>query len=241
MVAPVTIQGGITIEGGITIGNVPLPPPPSLELNLDAAGYTSGPWVDTVASNSFTLYNGVTYSGDGGGSLVFDPALSQYAQGSSLGMSLTTWSIVTWLYHDATNMGGGGSPCVVTEVYAGNPINFTMGNTQDAFPNLQTGTFNGAWASTGLGHTLTTGNWYQLVGTWDGTSVKLYINNSLVDTQTFPGFSSVTGNQGIRLMRRWDAGQYWGGKLGIVQVWQGALSATAVANDWNANKTRFGL
>ena len=43
----VTLEAGITVGAGIGLG--PVLPAPVLKLSLDAAGYTSGPWVDSVA------------------------------------------------------------------------------------------------------------------------------------------------------------------------------------------------
>jgi hypothetical protein len=42
-------------------------------------------------------------------------------------------------------------------------------------------------------------------------------------------------------MRRWDNAEYWGGNLGIVNIYQGAFKAGDVTTSWNTNKTRFGL
>ena len=234
---------GTKLVGGTFTTLVPVP---GAILLLDAGDPASYPgsgssWTDTVGSKVFTLYNSPTYNSGNGGSIVFDPASSQFAQGPGFVSTLTNWSIEIWLYHDATNMGGSGSPCIITQVYAGTPINFTIGNTEDAFPNLQVGSFNGGWASTPLGTTLTTGNWYQVVGTWNGTNMSLYLNGTLASTQAWPGFSSVSGNQDTRLMRRWDAAQYWGGKLSIVRIYNSNIGPSGVTQNFNAAKSRFGL
>lgn len=240
MVAPLTIQGGITFEGGITAGNVPLPPPPTLMLNLDAADYTSGDWVDTVSSRAFVLNNGVTYSASNGGCLVFDPASDQYAECATSLSSLNTWSAVAWHYYAGTN--DSGSPCIITEIYPGTSfsINYILGCTGDDSPNLRAGWYTGGWKDSQPAYTLTAGNWYQIVGTYDGSYVRLYINTQQVAQAPATG-NAISSNGGIRLMRRWDAGQYWGGKLGRVQVYDGAMRFGDIVADWEANKARFGL
>ena len=93
-----------------------------LVFNLDASNPASYPgsgstWTDTVGALAFNLINNPTYTPSNGGAIVFDPASSQYADGPSLASSLSTWTAETWLYHDATNMGVNGSPCIVTELY----------------------------------------------------------------------------------------------------------------------------
>lgn len=217
-----------------------------LELNLDAGNPVSYPgsgtvWTDTVASRAFTLYNGPTYNASNGGAIVFDPASNQYAQGPGLDSTLSNWTVEAWLLHDATNMSPGGSPCIVTQLYAGTPINFTVGNTEDSFPNLEVGTFNGGWASTPAGTTLTTGLWYQVVGTWNGTTVSLYLNGVVASSQAWPGFVSVSGNQDIGLMRRWDNYQYWGGSLSIVRIYNSDIGAAGVEQNFLATRGRYGL
>lgn len=238
MVAPITIQTGITIEGGVTVGNVPVPPAPTLMLNLDGADYTSGDWVDTVSSKAFQLYGGVTYSASNGGCLVFDPASNQYAQCSTSLSNLSTWSALAWHYYAGTN--DSGSPCIITEVFTGGSINYVLGNTSDTSPLLVAGWYNGGWNMSG--YALTPGNWYQIVGTYDGAHVRLYVNTVLVRELTSTG-NATSSNSGIKLMNRWDVGstQFWGGKLGKVQVYEGAMRFGDILADWNTNKARFGL
>lgn len=243
MVAP-----GIKVEGGIDIGpgiNIGIPEPsPNLVLSLDAAGYAgSGPWIDSVSARSFTLYNSPTYSPSiGGGSFDFDPSSSQYAEcGSSLS-SLSTWTVIAWHYYTGANSGT--APCILTEVYPNitNNINYSLGNNLGGSNiDLSSGFFNGTWYGTPTGYNLTGGAWYQIVGTWDGSTNKLYVNNTLVQSTAASTLAPQAGGSGIRLMRRWDDPDYWAGRLAIVNIYDGALNATSVASSWNTNKARFGL
>jgi len=235
------IGGGIEIGGSINVG--PDFKLPTLVLSLDAGNPSSYPgsgttWTDTVSNLPFTLYGGVTYNSGDGGYLSFDPASNQYAQSSSIA-GLTTWTVETWHYYAGTNSGY--SPCVLTEVFGGGGINYTLGAINNDTSGLCAGWFNGgSWDYTGTSYNLTPGNWYQIVGTFDGTSVKLYVNNTLVATGGFPG-SAFGSGYGIRLMRRWDDNDYWGGNLAIVKIYDGALSQASISTNWNTNKSRFGL
>jgi len=236
--AGIEIGPGIDIGPGVNIGQFPLP---TLMLSLDAAGYTSGPWVDTVASRSFTLNNGVTYNAAHGGSLVFDPASSQYGECASSLPDLNTWTVEAWHYYAGTNSAN--SPCIVTEVYPGitGQINYAIGNETDSSPNLQAGWWNGGtFNATPQGYVLTPNNWYQIVGTYDGSYNNLYVNNTLVGQSPATG-AAISSQGGIRLMRRWDADQFWGGNLAIVKIYQGSIGSAGVASSWNSTKSRFGL
>lgn len=205
-------------------------------LSLDAANYTSGNWVDSVGGKSFTLYNSPTWSPSNGGHFNFNTSLSQYAECNTSLPNLGTWSVAVWHYYDGTNTGG--NPCIVTEVYPGSvgQINYSLGDNNGGFSN---GFFNGGWRVTD-GHTLTSNNWYYIVGTYDGTNVKLYVNNTLVDSTSYTG-TPISSQGGIRLMTRWDLPDYWGGKLATVDIYDKALSDSEIESIWNLTKSRFGL
>ena len=250
MTTGINIAHGVTLGAGIALGAPPTPPTiPILKLSLDGAGYSSGPWVDTVNSRSFTLYGGASYSSDGGGSIDFVPTSGQYAECTSSLSDLSTWTVEVWHYYSGTNTGvdpGSAGASIVTEVFPGvtGNINYSIGNDRAALsgtPNdLYSGFFNGAWRTTADGSTLTAGNWYQIVGTYDGSINKLYINNSLSSSVNYAG-TCISGGSGIRLMRRWDNADYWGGKVAIVKIYKHAMDASGVTASWNANKARFGL
>ena len=213
-----------------------------LVMNLDAATLSSNPttstWYDSVSNLPFTLYSSPTYSSNNGGYLTFVSSSGQYAQSTNQSFgSLSTWTVEAWHYYDATQTGV--NPCIVTELYPGftNKINFSLGG--DTGSSLQNGFYDGGWRTTSAG-TLTSGNWYQIVGTYDGSTVKLYINNSLSQSTSYVGTSS-SSQGGIRLMRRWDNPDYWGGRLGIVRIYNNALTPTQIQQNYNANKSRFGL
>jgi Concanavalin A-like lectin/glucanases superfamily len=207
----------------------------------DSYTFTSAnTWYDSVANIPVILYNGVTLSSSGGNSLSFTTSSSQYGQSTTDLSTLSTWTIEAWHYYDGTNLGA--SPCIVTEVFPGttSTINYALGSLNDATPNLQSGFYNGGWTGTPTGYTLTSGNWYQIVGTYDGYTSRLFVNNTLVEQSVGSG-TPISSTGGIRLMRRWDYGEYWGGKLGIVNIYEGAMNSIIVSQNWNLNKARFGL
>lgn len=238
------IGSGVTIGAGITISSEIVPVEAGLQLYLDAGDPASYPgtgstWTDLVSAKAFTLYNSPTYSSNNGGYLNFDPASTQWADATSLPSSLTTWTVEAWHYYAGTN--NNGSPCIVTEAFAGGPINYTVGNCTDSSPNLQVGYWDGSsFHPTPQGTILTAGQWYQVVGTYDGTANQLYLNGAFVSSTASASVPASSG-AGIRLMRRWDADQYWGGRLGIVRIYDAALTVNQVTQNFNADRSRFGL
>jgi hypothetical protein len=198
-------------------------------------------WYDSVANIPVILYNGVTLSSSGGNSLSFTSTSSQYGQSTtSLPTTLSTWTIEAWHYYDGTNVGA--SPCILTQVYPGttSTINYALGSLNDNTPNLESGFYTGGWTQTPTGYALTSGNWYQIIGTYDGSTSRLFVNNTLV-TQAVGSGTPINSTGNILLMKRWDFSEYWGGKLGIIKMYQGAMNSVGVTQSWNANKARFGL
>jgi hypothetical protein len=215
----------------------------NLLLNLDAGNVASYPgsgstWTDLAGSGLVTtLYGSPTYSSANGGYLAFVPSSSQYAQTSASLSVLTQFSVEVWHYYNGTFAGG--QPCILTEVFVGG-INFFLGSLLVSPPQLQFGFFNGSFNITPSGYSLPAVGWYQLVGTFNGSVINLYVNNVLTQTQG-NNQTPTSGASGIRLMRRWDNPDYWGGYLSIIRIYSRALTATEITANYNASKARFGL
>jgi hypothetical protein len=218
-------------------------------MNLDAGNPASYPgsgtvWTDTVGNKEFTLYNGPDYNAGNGGYLNFVPSSQQYAEATSFTDTLANWTLEAWHYYDGTYdmFGAGNSPCIITENYAGGgTINFSLGNCSDSYPCLQTGHWDGAnWYPNPQDTILTSGHWYHIVGTFDGSAHRLYVNGSLASSANAPSAATRSG-AGIRLMRRWDYHNYWGGRLAVVRVYNEALDAAGVVQNYQVERSRFGL
>lgn len=237
----ITIRPGTRLGPGTRARVPPVQPvTANLRLHLDAGNPASYPgsgttWTDTVSSIPFTLYGSPTYSASNGGYLSFVPGSSQYAQSSAGPGLLSIWTVETWHYYTGTN--GGGNPCLLSERFTAGQINYCMGSIDG---NFQTGFFNGGWHLTPV-YTLTPGNWYHIVGSYDGTDVKLYLNGALVETTNAPGQTVGASNSGTNLMRRWDNEDYWGGGLAIVRIYDADLGLAGVTQNYTANRSRFGL
>ena len=219
-----------------------------LQMYVDAGNPASYPgsgttWTDTIGDKEFTLHNGPTYSASNGGYLTFNANANQYAEATSFDSTLENWTLEAWHYYDGTNNnnGAGNSPCIVTENYTGGPINFTLGNCSDSFPSLQVGHWDGnTFAPTPQGYSLTTGHWHHVVGTYDGSTHQLYVDGIPVNSSNAPS-PATRGGGGIRFMRRWDYPNMWGGGLAVVRIYNTALNVAEVAQNYNAERSRFGL
>ena len=246
---------GVTIEGNATATYTPTPPPdpvpPTTQavLSYDAGNPASYPgsgstWT-SVGSQSYalTLFGSPTYSSNNGGYLSFNPTgnVGQYATtGNSLG-SLPNWTIEAWYYRTTTNYGQGVQ--IFTEALGAGVIGLALGNPGNTIDCMGSFYVNSVFVTTDTNYTLpTTNSWYYLAGTFDGTSLKLYVNGLLTQTNNSAGSPGpVPSNAGYRLMTRWDAGGTTSGRLGIVNVSDYSLTYANIRYNWLQNKARFGL
>jgi hypothetical protein len=208
-------------------------------LSLDAGNPLSYPgtgtvWTDLIGGKVFNLINGQGYDPGNGGKIYFYAPGGQYAICNTSLPSLSTWTVGVWHYYTGSETGSG--PCIVTETFIGGGINYSIGNNNGPF---SAGFFDGGWEVTD-GYSLTPGNWYYIVGTYDGSTINLYVNNTLVDTTNYTGTPTSSG-AGIRLMERWDLSDYWDGYLSIVNIYGEALNQSQITSYWNSTKSRFGL
>jgi hypothetical protein len=79
--------------------------------------------------------------------------------------------------------------------------------------------------------------WYYAVGTYDGSTQLLYINGELVATGTSQTLATVEST--AQIGRQVNAGQYWNGQIAKVAIYNRALSATEVKQNFNALRGRF--
>ena len=232
----------------------------NLVFNMDAGNLASYPgsgttWRDITSGLSFTLTNGPTYSTSNGGYFTFVAASSQYAQSTTSLPSMSNFTIEAWHYFTNVNTGVGAA--IVTEVYdasLNSSLNYVIpgiggaGSTISGNKIACTSFISPNWQPPNVsGYTLPTSNaWYQIVGTYDGSNFKTYVNTTLQVTNAYSGTAPFSGGQGINLMKRWDknaspGNAFWGGRLAIVRMYSTALTQAQITTNYNANKARFGL
>ena len=211
-------------------------------LYLDAGNVASYPgtgtvWTDLVGGKQFNLINGPTYDSGNGGKIQFQPSISQYAECSTSLTSLPEFTTSVWHYWDGVTTGE--FPCILTEVYTGGALNYVMGKLQGGI--AQSGYFNGGFQISPQ-FTLSSNTWYNIVTTCDSSQVvKVYLNNVLISTTSTTGAQPSSSNSGIRLMRRWDFAEFWGGYLSTVGIYNKALDSTQISSIFNSTKSRYGL
>jgi hypothetical protein len=85
--------------------------------------------------------------------------------------------------------------------------------------------------------TLTTGNWYHIVGTYDGTNMNFYING--VIQGSFLVFGQTGTTQGLANMylgEQYQGANYFKGQIDDFRIYNRALSASEIQALYNAEK-----
>jgi hypothetical protein len=226
-----------------------------LVLNLDAgklASYSGSgtTWTDLSGlGNNGTLVNGPTYSSGSGGSIVFD-GVNDYASHPSpsplSGTQLFTFE--TWVNFTSISgdFGGTNKAAALFEGNVGQPEFFVYSVNNSSFTpyaivygragGLTTGSLNANVSSL-----MSNGNWYQIVLVRSASNVEiLYLNgssiatgnvsNSFNDGQTLFGGGIISGYTA-----------YLNGKVANIKIYNRALSATEIAQNFNALRYRYGI
>jgi hypothetical protein len=200
-------------------------------------------WLDTTGQNNFTLYKKPKFSSNTNeGFLSFSANTFQYADGSNLG-NLTNWTAEAWVR--ITNPLTNKVTTIVTNVYDGvSKLNFSIGtNNSPTNYNLTVGFFDGSWRNV-TGITPTQNTWFHVVGTYDGSTLKMFSNGIQVDSLSYVGTPQSGGS--VRVGRRWDgvdnvATNFLDADIGIIRIYNRALSNTEIQQNFSASRGRFGI
>ena len=221
----------------------------NLVLNLDAGnnssyGGSGTTWTDLSGqNNNGTLINGVTYNSGDGGYLIFDgtndrvslPAGSDFAYGTG-DFTIETWFNVT-----------GTSPQTYGEIAFSQTVagtNYFIAYTSRGNPVLKKPTFTyGTGGGTPIVsvQSYTEDNWYHYVITRNGTTLTMYLNNSVVASGTVSfDFNNTTHVPTIGAYTHSD-NHNLDGKISIVRVYKGkGFSSSDVTQNFDAVKSRYG-
>jgi hypothetical protein len=121
-----------------------------------------------------------------------------------------------------------GQACILTQIYAGGPINLGLGFIIGATP---IGFFYGGPFNNGTPISLTLNVWTNIQVTWDGTNMRTYINGSLLGTTTPGGVANDAGTA-YRIGRRWDSNEYVTGVIGALKLYNRALLQSEVTQEY---------
>ena len=213
-----------------------------LVLHLDAANtksYQSGSttWFDKSGyGNNGTLTNGPTFSSVNGGSIVFDgtndyvtvpPSTSLTIEGEGL-------TLGAWVNYNLTQEDWRGIIYKASANSSGFQL-FIDSSERIAFGIITTTGF----ARPNSGVYLSPNTWHYIVGTYDGTNMKIYEDTVLRNTLAKTG-TIVNANTNLNIGRSFPT-EEMPGNIAQAQVYNRALSAEEILQNYTATKSRFGL
>jgi hypothetical protein len=181
--------------------------------------------------NNGALQNGTTWTtGVSGSALNFDGVNDTLfiANSSSLSSISNAVTVAAWVYRSSNQSGfvSVASRQVGTTVYEHFYLGFENGNYR-WFVNTSSG-----YSNVALGGAAPVGQWIHLVGTYDGSSVKLYANGVLQFSATHSGaFASDTTGIAIGVNQNDPSRTLvdpFNGKIDEFRLYSNALSATEV-------------
>lgn len=210
-----------------------------LVLHLDAASpksYLSGntTWNDLSRNgNNGTLTNGPTFSAANGGSIVFDGANDYIDCSNQTSIQITQGTIMTWI--KTSNAGNSYRGIVVKQWNYGlfTKENFLITYDWGTFSDRSTGIniANGVWKHIAMTFTDNTGT--------PLNNANIYVNGLNVLTTTIK-YSNNNINLQIANGGTSEV-QYFNGNISHVSIYNRALTAAEISQNFNATKKRFNL
>jgi hypothetical protein len=188
---------------------------------------TGGGWADRSGnSNHGELVNGPTYSSNGLGALVFD-GVNDYIKSTLVSSLGTQFTIHSWFKKNNNNVGNlfnfQGSPSFELLVDQTNRLNIWDG--ADHFYNFTT----------------IPGSYYYMSVVKTATNFLLYVNNNSTPVLNFnSSYNNSNTNFIVGCHPNLSTG-FLNGNITQVQIYNRALSASEVLQNYNATKGRFGL
>ena len=207
---------------------------PKVEItNVDTGtgGFSStsniGLWYDLSGNGYNGTLNGPTSNVSNKGNLLFNGS-SQYVNVSSLITGNQSFSWGAWIYPTAT-----GTPVFFGNVSTG----LAMVSYWDSANNkVRVGTYGADRLTSGT--TILPSTWGYTFWTWDGATLTSYTNGIADGTAT--GFSFNISNLYTTIGNAVNA-QYFTGRIAQTLVYNRALSAAEVSQNFNATRKTYGI
>jgi hypothetical protein len=200
--------------------------------------FSTAAWVDKSGNgNTGTLTNGPIYSSANGGSIVFD-GVNKYVACGNLGAFYPQGTVSFWM--NAATIASYPNPFATH--FQGSNVGFRFEGRADGNFNMVVGNDAGTYTPhTFIASGMSANTWYNITFTWivGSNIVAGYLNGVQVfnEAQTYwaTTMPSVTIGNGFSNSR------YWNGNISVVQIYNRALSAAEVKQNFNATRSRYGI
>lgn len=236
----VTSVNGYTLHTFTTVGSTTFTP--LVATNNSAIIGLS----DFSGNNNFgTSANGIVYSSDNSGILVFDGTNDRVDLGTNFSSVITgtnSFSIECWVYPENTQV-------PYADIWGNHTDNVTgivMQQNATTLNQFEWGWGNGsAWETSGASglFNLNTQSWNHIIAIRDGSNIYTYLNSTLVNTAS--NSSNVVPNTSFNFQigtgYNLNSSRYFNGKISNFKIYNRALTSSEILQNYNASKGRFGL
>jgi hypothetical protein len=153
------------------------------------------------------------------------------------------WTIEFWVNHSVI---AGDSRILIAKTDGGNSADWGYGLRTASNGNTIMEIGNGSTSIQSTTSTLSIDTWYQVVGVWTNiatNSFALYVNGSLIGSNSH-SFASIKNTTSPLYLGSFNGGQFsqWlNGRMGIVRIYNSALTGSQVSQNFNADKSKYGL
>ena len=213
---------------------------PELTTSYPGTGTTlfdiSGNGLNGTMSNLTFTDPYLTYNGTNATTSVADSTLLEPGTGD--------FTVEAWVYYSAIT---GSSRVVAGKTDGGNSADWSYGIRTQSNGSTYLEVGNGTTSITSPTYTVSTGQWYQIVGVWTNVasnSIELYVNGVSQGSNSH-SFASVKNSTRPLYFGSFDGGatfgQWFNGRMGIVRYYSTALTAAQVLQNYNANRGIYGL
>lgn len=211
-----------------------------LVLHLDAANIRSYPgsgttWFDlTDNKHNVTLYNAPGYSS---GEFTFD-GTSDYASTTLTGKNFDSSGFTVEQYVMLLNEPGAWRTTFNIK-NASNAKHIDIRNVNGA-GNISMNYYPESPDTGTASYNIPENTWHHLVGTWNGVSLKLYVDGVERGSASLASISLGTSPI-LTIGRAYDGTRYVNDKFASIRVYNRALTSDEILQNYTAQKSRFGL
>ena len=218
---PLKWYGSTSISGGVVTDGLVLALDAGVSRSYPGSGTT---WTDLSGNgNNGTLVNGPTFNSGNGGSIVFD-GVNDYINAGTPSISVGKLTINVWMRITSGSL--------IQHIVDSAFNSWHLAILTDNRPYF----YNGSTYHTGA-PAINVGQWYMITGV-QGETLDIYINGVL--GQSIASNINVTTNNVI--LGAWQSGpRPLNGNISNTQIYNRALTAAEVQQNYNALKSRFGL
>lgn len=222
-----------------------------LVLNLDAGRVSSygddgTTWRDLSGNNTNgTLANGVGFTADDGGSLIFDGVNDHInvpdVDGVTDFSNINNYTVDFWVYLNSSQNDTGSVDNDLVEKWSGSegyPYTFRYFRASQEIIVTSFNTVAANSTQIQISHS----NWWNICGVfnWSNSLLTLYGNGGIVSNSTILNLTgNITNSSALNIMRRGNNINYATGRLSSLKIYNRALTPQEVQQNYNALVGRY--